>query len=100
MDQTNKRELSKLTLDIGNMSKILNSKGMNVNTGGKNEAFKNFQQRKASEASSAMGSNHSKSKSPPAVRKGGARGPMRPNQPNKNNKGEEAKDKAQAENDG
>ena len=68
--------MSKLGLDVSNMSKILNSKGMNVNTGGKNDAFKNFQQQKAAEVSSAKGS--AQSKSPPAVKKG-ARGPLRPN---------------------
>ena len=35
--------MAKLALDVTNVSKIMNAKGMNVNTGGKNEAFKNFQ---------------------------------------------------------
>ena len=93
--------MSKLALDVTNVSKIMNSKGMNVNTGGKNEAFKNFQQRKASEGSS-VGKGSANSKSPPAGR-GGPRGPMRPsanNQPNKNKPGEAGNNKAEGDDQG
>ena len=86
---------------MSNMSKILNAKGMNVNVGGKNDAFKNFQARKASEASSAMGRSSNNSKSPPRPNAPKAAGPRGPNKPvSKSPNKEEAANEVEHEEDG